>query len=592
MTTNNEHDGDQEFASAEAWGRIAAGYGEFVAPGEASFATAALDLVGLKRHESFLDVAAGTGGLSLPAARLGAKVLATDWAPEMIAQFEARAQDEGLDNVEGRVMDAHALELDDDLFDVTGSQFGVMLVPDQPTALREMVRVTKPGGRVLLIVLGPPADFEALQFFIEAMGTVVPGFHGLPDDPPPLEFQVADPEVLRARLTASGLDAVKIDTTHLERLEFGTGRDCWNWILNSNPIAGSILDEVAKADQAEGSRCPRPEDDSARGRARRRCPHLEAQHRMGLEGRLAMSPSILVVGGGIAGRAVARGLAQHELACTVVERRETAGRGMGVNLPGNAVRALGELGVPTEALARGVPVRRREYRNGGGRLLFAVDDARFWREVAPPVCLRHGDLLAALPLPEGITLEHAHAMTARPTPTDVEVELEGIGLRRFYFVIGADGVHSAMRGAIADDTLCPSSMTGSSWRFVTDNPGVDCWTAWSGRDATFLLIPVEENRVYGYAARTRCGHTGSDPMWLTQASAAFPTVVQTAVAQAVDAGELLKSGVDEVRIDHWQKRSDRAHRRRRTCHRAGVGPGCGDGFRGPTGPERATGTDL
>ena len=52
---------------------------------------------------------------------------------------------------------AHALELDDDSFDLTGSQFGVMLVPDQPLALREMVRVTKPGGRVLLIAYGSPA---------------------------------------------------------------------------------------------------------------------------------------------------------------------------------------------------------------------------------------------------------------------------------------------------------------------------------------------------------------------------------------------------------------------------------------------------
>lgn len=250
MTSEAERDGDQEVASPEAWGRIAAGYGEFVAPGEASFATSALDLVGLKRHESFLDVAAGTGGLSLPAARLGATVLATDWAPEMIAQFEARARAEGLDNAEGRVMDAHALELDDDLFDVTGSQFGVMLVPDQPTALREMARVTKPGGRVLLVALGPPAGFEALQFFIDAMRSVVPGFHGLPDDPPPLVFQVSDPDTLAARLTASGLGAVEVDTTHVERLEFRTGLDCWNWILNSNPIAGSILQEVTTADQA------------------------------------------------------------------------------------------------------------------------------------------------------------------------------------------------------------------------------------------------------------------------------------------------------------------------------------------------------
>jgi SAM-dependent methyltransferase len=91
--------------------------------------------------------------LSLPAARLGAKVLATDWAPKMIQHFNARVVAEGLD-AEGRVMDCHALDIADDTYDVTGSQFGVMLVPDQAQALREMVRVTKPGGRVLLIAYG------------------------------------------------------------------------------------------------------------------------------------------------------------------------------------------------------------------------------------------------------------------------------------------------------------------------------------------------------------------------------------------------------------------------------------------------------
>ena len=98
-----------------------------VAPGEVSLATEALSLTGLKPGHRFLDVAAGTGGLSLPAAWLGAKVLATDWSPVMVACFEARVREERLSDAQGRVMDAHALELEDDSFDVTGSQFGVML---------------------------------------------------------------------------------------------------------------------------------------------------------------------------------------------------------------------------------------------------------------------------------------------------------------------------------------------------------------------------------------------------------------------------------------------------------------------------------
>ena len=190
-------------------GRLAEGYDRYVAPQEAELANEALALVGLRAGQRFLDVAAGTGGLSLPAARLGAKVLATDWSPAMIERFEARVREEGLPDAEGRVMDCHALQLEDNTFDVTGSQFGVMLVPDQPRALQEMVRVTKPGGRVLVIAYGPPAELEFLHLFIGALQAVVPDFAGVPDDPPPLEFQVADPEVLRQRLIDAGLKDVQ-----------------------------------------------------------------------------------------------------------------------------------------------------------------------------------------------------------------------------------------------------------------------------------------------------------------------------------------------------------------------------------------------
>jgi SAM-dependent methyltransferase len=241
-----------EFAPSEAWGAIAAGYAEHVAPGEQSLSAAALRLVGLSPGEEFLDVAAGPGGLGMAAARLGATVVATDWAPQMVAQFESRARSEGLTNVSARVMDAHALDLDDDRFDVTGSQFGVMLVPDQALALREMVRVTKPGGSVLLVAYGTPAEFEALQFFIAALQTVAPDFEGLPV-PLPLEFQVSDPDVLRERLVAAGLREVQVDTTQQERIELSTGQEAWDWMLFSNPITGMILDDVgvSEADRAK-----------------------------------------------------------------------------------------------------------------------------------------------------------------------------------------------------------------------------------------------------------------------------------------------------------------------------------------------------
>jgi ubiquinone/menaquinone biosynthesis C-methylase UbiE len=241
--------GEQHAAPPEAWDAIAEGYDLYVAPQEVELANEGLRLVGLKAGERFLDIAAGTGGLSLPAARFGALVLATDWSPAMIDRFQARVRTEGLSGAEGRVMDCHALDIPDDSFDVTASQFGVMLVPDQPRALREMVRVTKPGGRVLVTAYRSPAELEFLGFFIGALSAVEPEFPGVPDDPPPLEFQVADPEVLRQRLTDAGLKNVRVERT-AERPTFASGQEMWDWVLYGNPIAGMLVADLSEEQRA------------------------------------------------------------------------------------------------------------------------------------------------------------------------------------------------------------------------------------------------------------------------------------------------------------------------------------------------------
>lgn len=235
----------------QAWDQIAAGYDQFVTPtGDWALPEDVLRRVGLKPGMRFLDVASGSGALSIPAARLGAEVAAVDLSPVMIERLMARADGEGLTNVEGRVMDGHDLALEDDTFDVSGSQFGVMLFPDLPRGLREMVRVTKPGGRVLIVAYGPPPTVEFLGFFLGAMQAVVPGFEGLPADPPPLPFQVADPEVLRERMAEAGLRDIEIEGG-TEVLHFTSGTHMWDWVTNSNPIGAGLVADLTEEQKKE-----------------------------------------------------------------------------------------------------------------------------------------------------------------------------------------------------------------------------------------------------------------------------------------------------------------------------------------------------
>jgi SAM-dependent methyltransferase len=228
--------------TSAAWDRIASGYDRTNTPTQMWLGNEGLRHARIRPGMRFLDVAAGSGALSIPAARLGADVTAVDQSAAMLGLLTARANKEGL-KVATHVMDGHELRFDDDTFDAAGSQFGVMLFPDMPRGIREMARVVKPAGRVLMSVYGDPHRIDFLGFFVRAVRAVRPGFDGPPPDPPPLPFQLQDPRRLRDELVAAGLRDVQVETIQ-ESTKFRSGQELWEWIVWSNPIVEGILGEL------------------------------------------------------------------------------------------------------------------------------------------------------------------------------------------------------------------------------------------------------------------------------------------------------------------------------------------------------------
>jgi SAM-dependent methyltransferase len=228
--------------TVDAWDRIAPGYDRTNTPTQLWLGQQGLRRADVRSGMRFLDVAAGSGALSIPAARLGAQVLAVDQSAAMLELLTARARHEGLD-IRTRVMDGHALQLVDASFDVAGSQFGVMLFPDMQKGLREMTRVVVPGGRVLVTAYGDPHKIDFLAFFVRAVQGVRPDFEGPPPEPTPLPFQLQDPARLQQVLVDCSLRDVRVDTV-TESTEFRSGDELWDWIVWSNPIVESILAEL------------------------------------------------------------------------------------------------------------------------------------------------------------------------------------------------------------------------------------------------------------------------------------------------------------------------------------------------------------
>lgn len=204
MTSENVVEGWRE--SAQYWAR----HSELIRMMFMPLTRALVEHADIHEGQSVLDVAGGSGEPSLTIAEIvgpAGSVTCTDAVQEMVETARSEAQRRGITNVQFHQCMADALPFPSDSFDVTVCRLGAMFFPDPVAGIREMLRVTKPGGSVALAVWHK----SELNPFCHVITSVIdrhinPG----PVDPDaPNAFRFAEPGKLAGVMTEAGASDVK-----------------------------------------------------------------------------------------------------------------------------------------------------------------------------------------------------------------------------------------------------------------------------------------------------------------------------------------------------------------------------------------------
>ena len=201
---------DDWSSAVSAWTRWDRQWSQFSAP---------IDLLLLAEADigsgmQVLDVAGGSGDPALALARAigpSGQVTVADFVAGMLAVARRRAEAEGLANVVCVEADAEDLPFADRVFDAVTCRFGLYYPSDPLCALREMRRVLKPSGRVVLVTWGP---FELNAYWSAGSAALANALGDQTPEPPP-EFRLSDPKTLATMMETAGLTVIRSELARL-----------------------------------------------------------------------------------------------------------------------------------------------------------------------------------------------------------------------------------------------------------------------------------------------------------------------------------------------------------------------------------------
>ena len=214
---------------------------------------AILEAARLRPGMRVLDLASGVGDPALSIAGEVApngRVTATDLGPGMISLAEELARKTGLTNIEFREASAESLPFPDESYDVLTCRFGIMFFPDLPKALRECLRVLKPGGRVVFVAWGKKEQ----PFFTTTAGIVlkhVPVPPPPPDPDGPSLFMFGERDRLRRALAAAGFINVHEEDRIIAGRWSSSAEEYWEQFTEVAAPFRPLLDQLTPEKMAQ-----------------------------------------------------------------------------------------------------------------------------------------------------------------------------------------------------------------------------------------------------------------------------------------------------------------------------------------------------